>query len=308
EGVMGAVLTVVVVCAAGCGKREQASVDEAPASNVVAEVETFARGLEARAAEAGRAREGVEEFARRAEVETAVAEILGAEKVLTLADVSNRLASLDTEELTRVLVQTAYPREQRVPRGENIMLMYEEVLRRGRPPWTRLMAISVLHDYYRYHHGEDAAMQAAYERVREIARRLTPADAPDKASQHTFANIAVVLCLTLDPPERLGYIDYVEELARQGVIEFPEQPLEMMPLQRAITLLELGRLEEARAVVNEMYARFDSIKDPMNRLELELGPDYFIKSHMLSLSHLYPPEKYPELKDFKLVNPWDKKQ
>ena len=78
-------------------------------------------------------------------------------------------------------------------------------------------------------------------------------------------------------------------------MEFPEQPLEALPLRRTITLVRLGRLEEARTVIHEFCARMDTIKDPMTRYEVRKGPDHFLRKHMGLNSELYPPDKYPEL-------------
>ena len=200
-------LAGVALCAAGCGKQETPSSGSTAASNALAAAETFAERLQAGGRQDGSRVEDVEEFARRAHVEAAVAEILGGDDVLSATEVSNRLSGLDTEELTRVLVQTEYPRNHFVARARNMMQAYEEVLQRGSPPWTRLMAMSVLMDYYCYHRGKSSGTRDGFERVRTLAHALRPEDAPDKASQRTFASIAIDLCFVLPDKAILPYID-----------------------------------------------------------------------------------------------------
>jgi len=230
----------------------------------------------------------VRAFFSRADADAAITAVLASNSVLDQATVSNLLAGLDTEEITRALINTPYEREKLATRSYNYMNMYEEIVRRGSPPWTRLMALSQLMDYYCYHGTTSKELMEKFHRFRDMVAQLTPEDAPDEASMRTFVSLQIGLLGRLDPAyeEVLRRAHYIEELTREQRAPFTQEALEYVAVTRAIALIDLGRPDEARAIIQAMHDKIDKLEGCMTKLEVRDLQD-FMDRHMSTRWDLY---------------------
>jgi len=234
--------------------------------------------------------DAIDSFSSRMAAELAVQHILSTTTLLSQAAVSNTLAGIAAEDITRVLVNTHYAREKLIPNSLNYMQMYEEVLRRGTPPWTCLLALDALLDYYCYHHTTSRELHEKYIALRTLAAQLTPEDASDPASLRTFASIQVGLLQRLDDEDVLKRLDYIEQLARDKRAPFDDDVLESLPIPRAIALIKLNRAKEARAIIQGMHDRIDSLKDSYTKQEVR-DVQNFMDRVMSTRWDLYPEYK-----------------
>jgi len=140
-------------------------------------------------------------------------------------------------------------------RTRAIMRLYEVVLARGEPKWAELFARIELAGYYAVCFWDN------YEASVALLREATLSEHPPEAEKATYATIQLNLVRwqeSKDPEACLKQIERVKDLAARGVVPFGQQPLDMLELAKADCLINLGRIEEARRHLADVYARVQS--------------------------------------------------
>lgn len=162
------------------------------------------------------------------------------------------------------------------------------------PAWVRLLALSNLGDYYCYHNEQNPEQWRQY---RELMQQATLSENPSVAEKNNYITIQFDLVTRLQGYEALKQIEKVEGLVKEGLIPADIQPVQMLPLLKAIELVSLGRDEEARQCAQEVYDRLDKL-DYSIRGALRHGVEHFLNRYRISYPDLYPNATY----DFELDN------
>lgn len=226
-------------------------------------------------------------FSGRLEHYLAVREILSSTG-MTYADISNRVVHIDTPLILDVVAEEydrPVDRHLKGPKQRAAMQLYQVVHERGTPAWARAFALLEMIDYYWF----NSSLYPTESRwVTEMADNLELSDSHDQAERSTYVSIKLRLCSDVDSPERaLKSIAEVERCVRAGLLDATAQPVVILPLMKAQALLNLRRVNEARAIVQELYDRRDSL-EPITRNNLKDGVDAFIRRNQ-------SPRIYPEL-------------
>ncbi|MCX7847053.1 MAG: hypothetical protein N2595_03345 [bacterium] len=260
EWVMVAVLTVVVVCAAGCGKREdhrarrvERQVSE---SNVTAQTAAFA-GTLARAADAAprAAADGTEGYVASLEEQQKVLAALDYARTpeASLDTVSNMLAGVSSKDIMAVVVPLQKNCDYKDEETRAIMKVYEVVRARGTPGWAVLFCTLQLSRF-----ALDSMTKEGYERGVAMLRESSLSVDATEMEKQTYVSIQLSLLNVLqwNPPEQLAQIERIECMVRDKLVEFPRQPLENMVLEKASCYYWLGRDDEARALIEGLYEQY----------------------------------------------------
>lgn len=174
---------------------------------------------------------------------------------LSLAEMSNLVAALPTRVIMDMIAPLQYKRSKKVARTRAIMRLYEVVLARGQPKSAELFARIELANYYGscFWDGEEASLA--------LLREARLSTNPSEAEKNSYATIQLRLATLLpdtNPQASLKQIERVKEMAARGVVPFGQQPLDMLEMTRARCLIYLGRIEEARRHLADVYARVKS--------------------------------------------------
>lgn len=198
-------------------------------------------------------------FTTRMEAQDKIRSILSSDTILDETTISNMLAGLDTEEIARILVNTPYERENPTTESYNYMNMYEEVLRRGKPPWSRLIALSDLLDFYIFNVNKMEGNKEKRNQFEKLGLELKPSDASDNASKGSFVSIKLKLLTTLPYEQQLPLADEIEKYPQQG-ISLSKPTLEFVSIHRAITPINLKRPAEGRAIIQKMHDNIENME------------------------------------------------
>lgn len=128
-----------------------------------------------------------------------------------------------------------------------------------------------------------------FHRFRNMVAQLTPDDAPDDASIKTFVSLQIGLLKRLPPDyeELLRRADYIENLACQQLAPISQSAIEFVSLGRAIALINLGKPDAARAIIQTMHDRLETLEDDYTKVEVRDVQDCMDR-HMSSRWDLYP--------------------
>jgi len=226
-------------------------------------------------------------FSGRLEHCLAVREILSSTG-MTYEAISNRVAHIDTPVILDVVAEEYDRPVDRNVKGSKqraAMLLYQVVYERGEPAWARAFALSEMIDYYWF--NADLYSGEAQWASKE-ADRLALSANYDDAELRTYLSIKLRLCAAVYEPERaLRNMAEIERCVQAGLLHATAQPVLILPLMKAQALLNLRRVDDARAVVQELYERRGSV-DGITRDNLKDGVEAFIRRNQSS-------DIYPEL-------------
>lgn len=207
---------------------------------------------------------------------------------MSYAEVSNRVAHIATPVILDAVAEEydrPVDRNLRGPKQRAAMQLYQVVYERGSPGWARAFALAEMLDYYCYNAARYPAESLW---VVEEADRLELSANYDQAELDTYLSIKFRLCAAVHAPQRaLRNIAEIERCVQAGLIDAKAQPVQVLPLMKAQALLNLRRVDEARAVLQEVYSRLDTV-DSITRNNLKDGVEAFIKRNQSS-------QIYPEL-------------
>lgn len=256
-------LAGVVMLAAGCGQREehgaqhvQRQVSESQVTTQMAAFAgTLARAAEGAVAPAAPAADATEGY---------VASLQGQQKVLaaldyartpaaTLETVSNMLAGVSSKDIMAVVVPLQKNCNYNDEETRAIMNVYDVVRARGEPGWAVLFCT-----LQRARYNMNTMTAEGFEDGLRMLQDARLSANPSEMEKQTYATIQMRLSMDLshDPPRQLQQIERIEQMVRDKVVEFPEQPLENMVLEKASCYFWLGRDEEARALIEGLYEKY----------------------------------------------------
>jgi len=185
--------------------------------------------------------------------------------------VSNRVADISTQEILDGVYGELTDLYSWNPKTRMIMMLYEVVYRRGEPSWAATYALCRLGSFYSFNGNVHPEMK--WWVMREQLMRGLPSDA-GPAEQASFVTIQLDLARRLDGSRRLVQIEKVQKMARDGKLQFPQQPLDMLELMKASTLMDMARFEECKQVLYEINRRCKlGEMDPSVADNLYDGPD-----------------------------------
>ena len=220
-------------------------------------------------------------FSTRMETQDKIRSILSSDIILDATTISNMLAGLDTEEIARILVNTSYEREKPTIESYNYMNIYEEILRRGKPAWSRLMALSELSSFYRYNKNRNVINEEKQQLFEKMGLELKPSDTSDNASKRSFVTIKMHLLQTIPYEQQLPLADEIERMAEEGML-FSRESLGFVSIQRAIALINVKRAAEARAIIQKLHDNIDNmagnkreIDDVDNFMDRQMNRDLY---------------------------------
>jgi len=219
------------------------------------------------------------------------------ETFLTLEAVSNKVANVPTSAIVKVLQEEDYNRKGLTSKEKSRMLLWQVIYNRKKPAWASLFALSKFGDYYTYHGSK---FPGKSEWIRDLRKKVKLSENPIEAEKKTFVSIKNDLMMDLvyeEPENGIKLIEEIRDMHKSGVIDFPEQPFQMLYLFKADALLGLNREDEAREEVQKLYNQLDSIDDSIIHSELDKGVDFFINRS----KQIYP-KIYPDFDPLALIN------
>lgn len=227
-------------------------------------------------------------------------EILSGKK-MSFEEISNKVARIDSKTIinaTMLEYDSPVDRRKIGPEQYAAMMLYKIVyMRCDAPSWARYFALAEMLDYFIVQYETYTSdCEWAYS---EAVSLPLPEDTSNDSFK-TFLHIKLKLVRVSHSNEDcLKHISYLENLAKQGLVDPNYQPMQMMKITKARTLVEMRRLDEAYEYVTYLCNHLDELH-PSLESYLAGGVDEFIRSRQKS-------DVYPELFDPKTGRRYDEK-
>lgn len=219
---------------------------------------------------------------------------------LSLEEMSNRVANVPTALIMDTIAPLEPELNRKNPHTRAIMRLYEVIVARGQPKSAEFFARVQLARYY------TLCFWDRYDETIQFLKQAELSGNPTEAEKINFATVqdTLVRCyMAVNPEEAIRHMDRVREMVARGVFPFGQQPLDMYEMYKADCLIDLGRIEEARAHLTDVYERVkkgqldSSLRSSFHHFyykDIQPGVEGYIQNHLRHNADVtpYPRESY----------------